>query len=45
LTRRPQITLHTLGRFALTRRRVTELIALLQAEPQEHDQLLEAQRG
>jgi hypothetical protein len=39
-----QLTLHTLGRFAMTRRRVTELIALLQAELQEHDRLLEQQQ-
>jgi hypothetical protein len=39
------LNLHTLARVAMNRRRVVELISLLQAEVQEHDRLIEAQQG
>ena len=39
------LNLHTIARVAMNRRRVAELIAVLQAELQEHDRLIEARQG
>jgi hypothetical protein len=39
------LNLHTLARVAMNRRRVVELIAVLQAELQDHDRLIEEQQA